>query len=244
MEYVKSNPHAGEEALGLKALQSVNAIRIVRVLRHDEHSITLEKIDSERPTQEFWRRFGRELAQFHSVQRDDFGFEISNHIGPTQQPNPKIKISETTWAGYFIEHRLKHMLRNPRLSSHQQLHELFTRAEPKIRTTLGQVTEKPCLLHGDLWSGNFLCAKDQTPVLIDPAPYSGHREADLAMTELFGGFEPEFYQSYDEHLPLKPGYEQRKHIYNLYHVLNHWIIFGGGYANQALSLLERAINLK
>jgi fructosamine-3-kinase len=148
-----------------------------------------------------------------------------------------------TWAEYFIEYRLKHMLRHPRLSSHQELHDKFDKAEPSIRKALEQVKEPPSLVHGDLWSGNYLCAEGQVPVLIDPAPYCGHREVDLAMSELFGGYDQEFYEAYDQRLPLMKGYEQRKHIYNLYHVLNHWISFGGSYSGQALSILESTSRL-
>jgi len=244
LEFIKLNPHAEEEALGLSALQAAGGICIVEVISFDTESITLEKIQTEPPTAKFWRRFGQELAQFHSTPVNWYGFTIDNHIGLTAQPNPKIACSEISWEEYFVEHRLKQMLCHPRLSSHGQLQALFGKAEPTILRILERVTEKPCLVHGDLWSGNFLCAEGQTPVLIDPAPYWGHREVDIAMSELFGGFDPLFYQSYDEQLKLKPGYEQRRDIYNLYHVLNHWILFGGGYANQALSLLERTINLK
>lgn len=233
-----------EEAQGLHALAGTNKIRCVKVLAADEYSITLENIKTETPTAKFWQRFGRELAELHSVPQDYYGFEIHNHIGATEQSNPKVAVTKISWADYFVQHRLKYLLKHPRLSSQPELHMKFDQAEPNLKKCLLQVTENPCLVHGDLWSGNFLCTEGQIPVLIDPATYSGHREVDLAMTELFGGFDEDFYKSYDEHLPLKPGYEQRKHIYNLYHILNHWILFGGSYANQALSTLERTINLK
>lgn len=242
--FIKSTAYAREEAAGLQALAATGKIRVVRVLETDSNRIVLEKIKAEEPGETFWRRFGIELAQMHAQTVDYYGFTIDNHIGPTPQPNPRRPAGRISWASYFIDQRLKHMLAQPRLSSETRVHRLFAQAEPQIRSALEAVTEKPCLLHGDLWSGNFLCAEGQVPVLIDPAPYCGHREADLAMTELFGGFSETFYRSYSEDLPLQPGYETRRDIYNLYHVLNHWILFGGGYANQALSLLERTINLK
>src|SRR5690606_6802569 len=97
--------------------------------------------------------------------------------------------------------------------------------------------EAPSLLHGDLWSGNFMVGSKGVPVLIDPAVYYGHREAELAMTHLFGGFDPTFYEAYKAEWPLKSGYEQREAVYTLYHVLNHLNIFGSGYRTQALALM-------
>ena len=99
--------------------------------------------------------------------------------------------------------------------------------------------EKPSLVHGDLWSGNFITGSDGQAWLIDPAVYVGHAEADLAMTELFGGFHPRFYAAYREVNPLQPGYEQRRDLYNLYHLLNHLNLFGRGYLSSVLRILSR-----
>jgi fructosamine-3-kinase len=96
---------------------------------------------------------------------------------------------------------------------------------------------QPSLLHGDLWCGNAGRLPDGTPVVFDPAVYFGDREADLAMTELFGGFGPDFHAAYREAWPLDPGYATRRTLYNLYHVLNHFTLFGGGYAQQALAMI-------
>lgn len=244
MKFVKATLHGQEEAEGLKALAAAGKIRIVQVIAFDDRSITLEKIENHSPGEKFWQRFGRELAELHEIQQSHFGFEFDNHIGATPQPNPKIPINKISWTEYFIEHRLNHMLKNPRLSSHQELQQNFVRAEPAIRQQLEKVSEAPSLVHGDLWNGNFLCTDGQVPVLIDPAPYWGHREVDLAMSELFGGFDAAFYQAYDQRLPLLGGYEQRKHIYNLYHLLNHWILFGASYSGQVLSILERFSKIK
>ncbi len=241
---MKATPHAHEEAQGLAVLAQTGKIRCVQVLGYDEQSITLEKIKTRTPAAEFWKRFGKELAELHETKQNHFGFEFDNHIGATPQPNPSIAVEKITWAEYFIEHRLKHMLKHPRLSSQKELQQKFAQAEPALRQQLEKVTEGPSLVHGDLWSGNFLCAEDQVPVLIDPAPYRGHRETDLAMSELFGGFDPLFYQSYDQRLPRQPGYELRKHIYNLYHLLNHWILFGASYSGPALSILERTTKIR
>lgn len=209
------------------------------MIEFDRTSITLEKISSVRPNKDFWLNFGTQLADLHSERAEWYGFEFDNHIGPTPQPNPKLPCTSISWADYFLKFRLEHMLAQPRLKSNTRLLELFAKYKPVIRERLAVVREKPSLVHGDLWSGNFLCEdKDgkQRPVLIDPAPYYGHREVDLAMSELFGGFSPDFYSAYNSRLPLDSGYSGRKDIYNLYHMLNHWVIFGDTYASQTLRL--------
>ncbi len=231
-----------EEAFGLGELSARNKIRCVKVIAFDQRSITLEKIETEPPTKEFWRTLGSQLADLHDVRLDYYGFEIDNHIGATPQPNPKIPVSEISWADYFLKHRLEYMLGHSRLKSETELHRLYAKAKDAIHRSLSTVNEAPSLVHGDLWRGNVLCAKGQIPVLIDPAPYSGHREVDVAMTELFGGFDPEFYASYNERLPLAAGFDARKQIYNLYHLLNHWILFGETYAGQTLNQF-RHLNL-
>src|SRR3990170_4265627 len=114
----------------------------------------------------------------------------------------------------------------------------FNQLENKIENILSGKIEKPSLLHGDLWAGNYLVDENGRVCLIDPAVYYGNREADLAMTKLFGGFTKEFYDSYNELYPLEDGYEYRENIYKLYHVLNHLNLFGSGYYQQALSLIK------
>lgn len=114
----------------------------------------------------------------------------------------------------------------------------ISKLESRIHTILSGSEELPCLLHGDLWSGNFLCDSLGNPVLIDPAVYYGHREADLAMTRLFGGFPETFYRAYDKEYPLAAGYFYREGLYKLYHVLNHLNLFGTGYLGEAESILK------
>jgi len=113
----------------------------------------------------------------------------------------------------------------------------ISKLEDKIESIIA-TGEKPTLLHGDLWSGNYMIDENGSPVLIDPAVYYGHREADIGMTKLFGGFGSEFYSTYNEEFPLEDGYEYRENIYKLYHVLNHLNLFGGGYYHQAISLIK------
>jgi len=113
------------------------------------------------------------------------------------------------------------------------------RLEKKMESILNDSIEPPCLLHGDLWAGNFICDENGNAVLIDPAVYYGHREADLAMTKVFGGFSREFYESYQAEYPLRPGWEYRERLYRLYHILNHLNLFGRGYLHEAESLLNK-----
>ena len=112
-------------------------------------------------------------------------------------------------------------------------------APKQIKEILAEVQPQPALVHGDLWSGNAAIASDGSPVIFDPAAYYGDREVDIAMTELFGGFPPIFYQGYNEEWPLDEGYGDRKDLYNLYHILNHFNLFGGGYGSQANRIMQR-----
>jgi fructosamine-3-kinase len=161
------------------------------------------------------------LAKLHRVTGPRFGWHRDNHIGLSPQQNSWCD----DWATFFWERRIR-----PQAE----------RAGLQIKRTklLENHKPQPSLLHGDLWSGNVGFTAEG-PVIFDPAVYYGDREADLAMTELFGGFPDEFYRAYDEAFPLEEGYEQRKHLYNLYHLLNHLNIFGEGYRGQVETTLGR-----
>ncbi len=144
------------------------------------------------------------------------------------------------WPAFYLERRLRFQVE---LAAEKPGGEALTRllyaAEPRIVSLLEAAIEPPSLLHGDLWGGNYLVDEHGDPVLIDPAVYYGHREADLAMTRLFGGFNRGFYEAYEEALPLAPGHGERLPLYQLYHVINHFNLFGGGYLDQAKRILER-----
>jgi fructosamine-3-kinase len=226
-----------EEVLGLRALGE--AVRVPGVVYADEHFLVLEWIGSTEPSAAFWSGLAAALVKLHKISGEDFGFETNNHLGLNAQTNPRRHHKEISWAEYFIEFRLKAMLTHRNLSAESLLQIEFQKALPRIREVLAPVKEKPSLVHGDLWGGNFMCAQDGEPVLIDPAPYYGHREVDLAMTELFGGFAPPFYSAYKREFPLQPGYENRRTVYNLYHLLNHWIIFGAAsYREKTMAALR------
>jgi protein-ribulosamine 3-kinase len=213
------------EADGLEALAA--HVRVPRVLdrgvKDGRAFILLERLDLRRGGD--WRAMGRMLATLHRQTGPRFGWHRDNFIGLTPQQNGWCD----DWAEFWLERRLRPQLALARKNG-------FELEEPRVRLH----RPPPSLLHGDLWSGNagFIA---QGPVIFDPAVYFGDRETDLAMTELFGGFPREFYQAYDEAFPLDPGYQERKHLYNLYHLLNHLNIFGGGYLAQVeekLSLLR------
>jgi len=177
-----------------------------------------------------WPALARMLAQAHRKRGPAFGWERDNYIGAT----PQVNSWRDDWTEFWFENRMK-----PQLALARQ--KGF--ALPEIpRGLLAEHRPQPSLLHGDLWSGN-VNFMPEGPVVFDPAVYYGDREADLAMTELFGGFPREFYDVYNDVFPLPGGYAQRKPLYNLYHLLNHLNLFGRSYLGQVeetLGLLRGA----
>lgn len=180
---------------------------------------------------------GRRLANLHRTTWTHFGWRRNNHIGGTPQPNP----ATSDWLEFYGDHRLGHQLRlAERNGAPRRLIADGERLVAGLKAFFPGYRPIPGLLHGDLWAGNYGFANGE-PVLFDPAVYFGDREADLAMTELFGGFSADFYAAYREAWPLDPGYTTRKTLYNLYHVLNHFNLFGGGYAGQAQTMIGRLL---
>jgi protein-ribulosamine 3-kinase len=180
---------------------------------------------------------GRQLALMHRQFGDSFGWSRDNTIGSTHQPNDR----SGDWVEFWQRQRLGHQLKlADELGHGGRLQESGSRLLQLLPELLGH-QPRPSLLHGDLWGGNIAFDADRQPVIFDPAVYYGDREADLAMTELFGGFSREFYTAYNEVWPLDPGYAERRELYNLYHILNHLNIFGGGYAAQAQGMMDRLL---
>ncbi len=238
--FVKLRPAAdapmfAAEAEGLAALAACDAIRVPSVLGHGECAgqtwLLLEWLDlAPLRAPDDARRAGQALAALHRHSASQFGWARDNFIGSTLQNN----VESERWPRFFAEQRLRPQFA---LAAQQgfggELQRHGERICEHISAFFLDHHPAPSLLHGDLWSGNIAVLADGSPVLFDPACYNGDREADVAMTELFGGFPLAFYAAYREAWPLDPGFEQRKPLYNLYHVLNHLNLFGAGYLGQA-----------
>ncbi len=227
------------EARGLKLLASTNAIYVPRVLAlgesNDTQFIAMTFIDSQPRRSDYWEQLGRNLARLHNTQGERFGLDHSNYIGSLIQENSATE----SWIEFFIHQRLENqfnlMQRNGYgdVSMKRKLEKLYLRLPSLLTETT------PRLLHGDLWGGNIMVTSEGEPALIDPAVYYGHPEVDLAMTTLFGGFDEDFFEAYKEVAGLVPGYDERAVIYNLYPLMVHVNLFGGGYYQQVLAVLNR-----
>lgn len=230
------------EAAGLLELADARAVRVPRVLARGRAGSTaflaLEWIESRPAGREAEHRLGEQLAEQHRVTAAQFGFGEDNFIGRTPQPNGYLP----DWAEFFRERRLRHQLElAARNGFAALLEEPGARLLEAVAALLADHEPEAALLHGDLWAGNWLANVQQEPVIFDPAVYYGDREADLAMTRLFGGFGRAFYDAYHTAAPLPAGHAVRAELYNLYHVLNHANLFGGGYARQARVSIDRLL---
>ena len=179
---------------------------------------------------------GQQLAVMHQLTAAQYGWHRNNTIGST----PQMNTCADDWPGFWRQHRLGFQLQLAAQNGYggelQDLGEALMQALPGL---FDGYRPPPSMLHGDLWSGNAAALTDGTPVIFDPALYYGDRETDIAMTELFGGFGPRFYAAYNAVWPLDAGYKHRKILYNLYHILNHLNLFGGGYRQQALAMMRQ-----
>ncbi|NJO03232.1 MAG: fructosamine kinase family protein, partial [Bacteroidia bacterium] len=193
-----------------------------------------EFIHSSTPHPSFWEHFGQSLAALHRHRHHQYGLHFDNYIGSLPQHNAYLEDG----LQFFIERRLKAQaglaLYENKISP--QLYERINQLAEKLGDLLPP--EPPALLHGDLWSGNFMVNHQGQATIIDPATYFGNREAEIAFTQLFGGFDQRFYQAYQAENPLTPGFDERKDIYNLYPLLVHVNLFGSGY----LSGVERTLS--
>ena len=232
------------EAEGLDALRTSGApLRIPRPIAwrqgdtHEAGFLVLEYLERGRPVPDYDERLGRGLALLHQATAAQFGFANDNYIGTTTQPNPWTD----DWITFYREHRLRHQLhlasKNRGVTNAD--FAAFERMLLRLDDLLATDPEPAALIHGDLWSGNQHVTHDGLPGLVDPAAYYGHREAELGMMNLFGGFSSRVWQAYDEAYPLQPGWRKRLPIYELYHVINHFNLFGGGYGAQAFSIVRQ-----
>ncbi|EGK83553.1 fructosamine kinase family protein [Microcoleus vaginatus PCC 9802] len=246
------------EALGLQQMRATQTIRLPEPIcwgtEGNSAYIVLEWLDlGSRGGDRAWEEMGRQLAAMHkytppnlpfarggkkpnsALVRGCFGWDINNTIGSTIQINNWT----ANWAEFWIEHRIGYQLK---LARGRRGH--FPQGErllEMISQLLAGYEPQPSLVHGDLWGGNVGVTSAGEPVIFDPAAYFGDREVDIAMTELFGGFPAQFYRGYNQVWPLDAGYEQRKTLYNLYHILNHFNLFGGSYESQANQMINRIL---
>jgi len=229
------------EAEGLNAMAETRTIRVPRALCtgsfENQSYIVIEYISHGRSRSDSQQQAGRELAAMHRHTAERFGWHRDNTIGATPQQNARSE----TWSGFWRTQRLGFQLELAARNGYRG--QLQTSGEQLLARfdTLIDHAPEPSLLHGDLWGGNITFDTDGHPVIFDPAVYYGDREADLAMTELFGGFSSDFYAAYREAWPIEPGYRVRRQLYNLYHILNHLNLFGGGYGGQAQAMMERLL---
>jgi len=225
------------EADGLRDIAATETIRVPLPICHGisggRSYLVLEYIELGGGGSE--AELGRRLAKLHAVPQPRFGWRRDNTIGDTPQPNP----ASDNWVAFLREHRLGFQCRLAKLNGLRLdgadellggLDGFFTGYEPR-----------PSLLHGDLWSGNVAFGPDGEPVVFDPATYCGDREAEFGLTEMFGGFGNDFWSAYEAEWPLDSGYPTRKLLYRLYHTLNHFNIFGGGYGSTAEGIVGRLL---
>lgn len=237
---VADNDMFVKEAHGIKELQKSKAIKVPNVLSYDNEYLLIGFITSGKKQKDFSEDFGRKFALLHKFTNETYGFYEDNYIGSNPQPNFASETEINDWTKFYFNKRIRFQLQLAEKigNATNELREGISRLENKIEEIVKDNGEKPSLLHGDLWGGNYMVSENGYACLIDPAVYYGNREADLAMTKLFGGFDSIFYESYNEAFPLPDGYEYRENIYKLYHILNHLNLFGGGYYSQAMNLIR------
>jgi len=230
------------ESEGLAEIDASNSLRVPRPvcsgMLGDQAYLVLDYLDIGPGSAKADELLGRQLAAMHRTTQSRYGWRRDNTIGST----PQVNSQEYDWVTFYREHRLRFQL--DLAGENSTGGSLLRRGEQlleKLPVFFASYRPQPSLLHGDLWGGNHATLRNGTPVIFDPAVYYGDREADLAMTELFGGYGPGFYAAYREAWPLDPGYRVRRDLYNLYHVLNHLNLFGGGYRGQAEQLIDRLL---
>ena len=227
------------EAEGIQILGAAGVIPVPEVIDtgkvDDIAFLILHYINSAPKQEDFWTTFGKKLATLHQTGSTQFGLDQDNYIGSLYQSNKK----HDRWVDFFREERLLVQVKLARDRGKMGVDTVkaFDRFYTKIEEIFPE--EKPSLVHGDLWGGNFMVNEKGEAVLIDPAVYFGHREMDLGMSKLFGGFSGEFYDAYDEFFPLEKGWQQRLDYCNLYPLMVHVNLFGGGYLGSVKSILNK-----
>ncbi|SNT06760.1 Fructosamine-3-kinase [Ekhidna lutea] len=229
------------ETEGLKILNNLSPVFSPQVIAQDQLGsksyLLTEWIEKGRQTPDFWRVFGTNLAKQHKITSSRFGLDHDNYIGSLPQSNK----THNSWYDFFAVERINPQLK---LASHKGL--ISNPIRNQFEILLGKLDqlipeEPPALLHGDLWSGNFMINSSGEAAIFDPAVHYGHRETELAFTQLFGGFDQEFYHFYEKEYPLEPGFDQRVDIHNLYPLLVHVNLFGSSYLSGVIQTLNRFV---
>jgi fructosamine-3-kinase len=232
-------PFFEAEALALEEIKNTDSVRVPEVITFgvtdDSAFLVLEFIHEGMSNHKGQKELGIQLANLHKIKKPYYGWNRDNCIGATPQPNP----STQDWVSFYRDSRLLHQFDLAHKKS-----VIFDGEETLINNLeffFHDYSPHPSLLHGDLWGGNTGYTQEGAPFIFDPASYYGDRETDLAFTYMFGGFNSSFYQGYEETFPLHSGFSIRKILYNLYHELNHFNLFGGGYADSAQSSINQLI---
>ena len=229
------------EAEGLKEMAATKTVRVPMPLcsgvAEGQAFLVLEHLSLRGTNTRAQETLGRQLARMHRVTAPTFGWRRDNTIGSTPQPNTPM----ADWVAFWRDRRLGFQLQLAANNGGRTLQRKGEQLLEQLPAFFADYRPVASLLHGDLWGGNAAATADDEPVIFDPAVYYGDRETDIAMTELFGGFSVRFHAAYRETWPLDAGYRVRKNLYNLYHVLNHFNLFGGGYLSQAERLIGQLL---
>jgi fructosamine-3-kinase len=241
--FLKVNSHSQQDMFekefnGLQTLRKAHTLHIPEPILHGSFDarifLVMEYIEKGKPAADFWQQFAAGLAALHRQTQPQFGFKEPNYIGSLIQQN---KLTDE-WPEFYTTQRIMPLM-NQAYEQNKCTAEDVSKAE-KLCSRFSELfsKESPALLHGDLWSGNFMVNDKSEPVIYDPAVYYGHREMDIAMTLLFGGFDKHFYIYYNETFPLQKGWEQRVALCQLYPLLVHLILFGGHYYFSVMNIIK------
>ncbi|MFZ2725150.1 MAG: fructosamine kinase family protein [Methylococcaceae bacterium] len=230
------------EFSALQELAKTNTVCVPKPIVYGQTNnhafLVLDYLELNTKTKQAQQLLGRQLAQLHKIKQAFFGWHQNNTIGSTLQINSPCD----DWLIFWQDYRLGYQLKLAKQNGYQgKLQTLGEKLSLQIPMFFKNYTPQASLLHGDLWGGNWAVTTQAQAIIFDPASYYGDRETDIAMTELFGGFSTDFYSAYDEVWALNEDYKIRKDFYNLYHILNHLNLFGGGYLHQAEQIMTRLL---